>query len=104
MAGSAFGIFVPDGFYARFGAGGEAGEGEQCDDGSHGGDSWLIAFRVGGPAGNDAGYQAPGPGRERVWLNVYSPSRRSPPASPGVTRRTIIVFVGAALAKAIDSW
>src|SRR5579863_358586 len=49
-------------------------------------------------------YQAPGPGNERVWLNVYSPSRRSPPASSKVTRRAIILFVGADFANVIDSW
>ena len=41
----------------------------------------------------------PGPGIERVWLNVYSPSRRSPPASSKVTKRAIILFVGIAFAK-----
>ena len=40
----------------------------------------------------------------RVWLNVYSPSRRSPPDGSTATRRAIILCVGAAFAKVIDSW
>ena len=44
------------------------------------------------------GCQAPGLGRVRVWLNVYSPSTRSLPALSKVTRRAIIVSEGAAFA------
>jgi uncharacterized damage-inducible protein DinB len=39
-----------------------------------------------------------------VWLKVYSPRKRSPPASSRETKRTINLFVGAAFAKARDSW
>jgi hypothetical protein len=49
------------------------------------------------------GCHAPGPGKERVWLKVYSPSRRSTPVSSKVTRRAITLCVGAAFAKVIDS-
>ena len=38
----------------------------------------------------------------RVWLNVYSPTRRSPVSSTA-TRRAIITIVGMALAYVIDS-
>lgn len=44
------------------------------------------------------GYRAPGPGRVRVWLNVYSPTRRSLPVSSKAIKRAIIVSEGAALA------
>jgi hypothetical protein len=48
-------------------------------------------------------YLSPGPGNDRLWLNVYSPSRRSRPASSRATRRAIILFEGAAFANVIDS-
>lgn len=61
----------------------------------------LLAWLSNGFA--QSPYQAPVPGKERVWLNVYSPSTRSLPALLKVTRRAINLPVGMAFANVIDS-
>jgi hypothetical protein len=54
------------------------------------------------PCCAESPYHAPGPGKVRVWLKVYSPRRRSPPASSILTRRAIIVSEEAAFAHVMD--
>src|SRR5262252_6056351 len=45
--------------------------------------NWSTIVRV----SSDVIYQAPGPGMERVWLNVYSPTTCSLPSSSKLIRR-----------------